>query len=140
MVCRFTGEDSRLACGNARCYQCRVSSGIQDKALPATTKHPGRTWPFMGHSRRTVAPIDRNEGDERKRHSRYPWDTTRCHPGIRDLHEECFTRDASHLEERSGIMDPQEQLKWCDREHAAVWFLKDGVRIKVRDFTGTIKG
>lgn len=37
-------------------------------------------------------------------------------------------------------MDEKEQLEWCTREQATVWFGKDGVKVKVKDFTGSIKG
>ncbi|GHO88224.1 hypothetical protein [Dictyobacter formicarum] len=37
-------------------------------------------------------------------------------------------------------MNEKEQLAWCQRNQAIVWFSKQGVKIKVSDFTGSTKG
>jgi hypothetical protein len=35
-------------------------------------------------------------------------------------------------------MDEKQQLEWCQREHAAVWFGKGKVTLKVKDFKHSV--
>lgn len=38
-------------------------------------------------------------------------------------------------------MTPEEQIKWCARNKAAVWFTNTGtVKVKVRDIDSALKG
>jgi hypothetical protein len=37
-------------------------------------------------------------------------------------------------------MNEKEQLEWCTREHATVWFGEDSVKLKVKGLTGAVNG